>query len=64
MEREDPTVQIKGMSQEKTTTAPTAIQEQQAATKSPQAFYAKMLERSDVREILTRFATMDTPEMR
>lgn len=66
MEREEPAMQTKALPQEKTTTTPTALQDHphEAVTKSPQAFYEKMVKRPEVREILTRLATMDQEETR
>ncbi len=57
-------MQTKIPPQDKTTIAPTAVQDrpQEAKTKSPRDFYEKMVERSDVREILTRLAKMDQEE--
>lgn len=66
MEREEQAMQTKALTQDKTTTAPTAVQDRphKAATKSPQAFYEKMVKRPDVRAILTRLAMMDQEETR
>ncbi len=46
--------------------APGAVQDHpdETPTKSPQAFYAKMVKRPEVREILTRLAHMDAEERR
>jgi len=66
MEREEPAMQTKTVTQDKTTTAPTAVEDrsEEAEINSPQAFYEKMVKRSDVREILTRLAKFDQEETR
>ncbi len=59
-------MQTKSLPIEQTAPARTAVQDQQHETKAktPQAFYEKMVKRPDVREILTRLATMDREETR
>ncbi len=59
-------MQTKALPHDKTTVAPIAVRDHapEPPTKSPQAFYAKMIKRPDVREILTRLAKMDREETR
>ncbi len=66
MEREEPTMRTKALTHAKPIAAPTAARSlpRETATKSPQTFYEKMVKRPDVREILTRLATMDREETR
>ncbi len=66
MEREGPIMATNAPPTEKTTAAPSAVQDRADETpiRSPKAFYEKLVKRPDVREILTRLATMDRGETR
>ncbi len=66
MEREEPTMQTKILPIDKIATIQSSVQDhpEEPKARTPQAFYEKMVKRSDVREILTRLARMDREEKR